>query len=164
VGYLVVPPPLVPVVAGLKFLVDCHTSTMQQEVLADFIDEGHFERHLRRVRARNAERRRALLEALDATLGDRVEVVGANAGMHVVAWLPGVATAGLPALVDSARLRGVGIYPATPYYVRPPRRAALLLGYSCLEPREIRAGVRLLAEVVQGAVGMRTESRGTQAQ
>jgi GntR family transcriptional regulator / MocR family aminotransferase len=52
-GYLIVPTSMMPALAALKFLADMHTPTFEQEVLADFIVEGHFERHLRRSRARN---------------------------------------------------------------------------------------------------------------
>jgi GntR family transcriptional regulator/MocR family aminotransferase len=52
----------------------------------------------------NAARRRALLLALESRLGDRVEVAGANAGVHVVAWLRDRAAADLPELVR--RIRG----------------------------------------------------------
>ena len=62
-------------------------------MLTDFICEGHFERHLRRSRTRNATRREALLEALATSLGRRVEVSGANAGMHLLVWLRDVAPA-----------------------------------------------------------------------
>jgi GntR family transcriptional regulator/MocR family aminotransferase len=68
-----------------KWLNDRHTPTLEQRVLADFIVEGHFERHLRRSRTRNAARRAAPLAALDRHLGDRVEVQGAKAGIHMIA-------------------------------------------------------------------------------
>jgi GntR family transcriptional regulator/MocR family aminotransferase len=148
VGYLVLPPPLVAPLVGAKWLADRQTSTLEQEVLADFLAEGHFERHLRRARARNAARRETLLEALDAYLAGRVTVEGANAGVHLIAWLPDIHAADLPALVDRAAAAGVGLHPIAPYYVDPPARAGLLLGYGALAEREIREGVRLVAQVL----------------
>jgi GntR family transcriptional regulator / MocR family aminotransferase len=148
VGYLVVPPLLVPGLVGLKWLTDCHTPTFEQEVLTDFIEGGHFERHLRRSRARNAARRAAVLEAFARTFGSEVTLTGANAGIHVVAWLHGVEATGLPDLIDRAGKRGVGLYPVTPYYVRPPREAGLLVGYASLSEEEIEKGVGILAEVL----------------
>lgn len=148
-AYLVVPPSLVPAIAALKFLTDYHTPTFEQAVLADFITEGHFERHLRRTRTRNAGRRRALLEALRDHLGDRVELVGANAGVHVVAWLRDFDVSRLDELKKRAADRSVGIYPVTPYYMRPPRRAGLLFGYASLTERDIREGIALLGDVLR---------------
>ena len=148
IGYLVLPRPRVPAIAALKYLSDVHSPTFEQEVLTDFMAEGHFERHLRRASARNAARRATLLGCLRESFGDRALVVGAEAGIHVVVWLPGVDPRQVPAIVAAAAEAGVGIYPVAPYYLRPPRRAGLLLGYTCLQEREIRAGVRALAGAV----------------
>lgn len=148
-GYLVVPEALLPAVTSLKFLMDYHTPAFEQEALADFITEGHFERHLRRSRAHNALRRAALLDALGKDLGDRVEIAGANAGVHLVVWLRELPPSRLAGLVQRAAARGLGIYPVTPYYMHPPTRAGLLFGYACLTEREIRDGVSLLREVLR---------------
>ncbi|MBI2218298.1 MAG: PLP-dependent aminotransferase family protein [Candidatus Rokubacteria bacterium] len=149
IGYVVLPQPLVAAFRAAKWLTDRHTPTLEQEALAAFIAEGHFERHLRRSRTRHAERRAAVLEALRVHLGDGVDVVGANAGVHVLAWLRHVAAAGLPRLVARAAEAGVGVYPVAPYYSRPPARAGLLLGYASLTDRQIHEGIRRLAEVVR---------------
>ena len=149
-GYLIVPQAMVPAVAALKFLMDLHTPTFEQEVLADFISEGHFERYLRRSRGRNAARRSALLDALEEHLGDGVEVVGANAGVHLVAWLRGVEFSQLDAIRHRAADSGVGIYGLGAYYLRQPREAGLLFGYACLTERDIREGIRTLSTVLRG--------------
>ena len=148
VGYLVLPEPLVPIVAAAKWLADRHTATLEQEVLADFITGGHFERHLRRARAHNAARRAALLEALAEHLGDRAVVSGANAGVHLLLWLPGVPAGAVPDLVAAAARAGVGVYPVAPHYLNPPDTAGLLLGYASLTESEIRQGIRRLARVI----------------
>ena len=150
IGYLIVPPAMVPAVAAMKFLMDMHTPTFEQEALADFIVEGHFERHLRRSRIRNAARRAALLVALDEHLGDRVEVVGANAGVHVVVWLRGIDASHVDAIRHRAAEHGVGVYGVAPHYLHAPRRAGLLFGYACLSERDIREGVAVLSTVLRG--------------
>jgi GntR family transcriptional regulator/MocR family aminotransferase len=147
-GYLVLPPPLVPLFSAAKWLTDRHTSILEQAALTDFIHEGHFEHHLRRSRTRNAARRAALLEALDTYLGARVEVWGANAGVHLLVWLQDVAPDQLSAFIDCAARAGVGLYPVTPYYLTPPRRAGLLLGYAAMAADDMRAGVQRLAAVL----------------
>jgi GntR family transcriptional regulator/MocR family aminotransferase len=157
VGYMVLPEPLVEPFTAAKWLTDRHTSTMEQEALADFISEGHFERHLRRSRTRNAARRAALLEALDASFGDRVEVRGANAGIHLIAWLPGVRHSEVGGIVDRAWDAGVGVYPIAGYYLEPPEHAGLMLGYASINERDIRAGVRLLTSTF--AQARATEAR-----
>jgi GntR family transcriptional regulator / MocR family aminotransferase len=148
-GYVIVPPSLVPAFAALKFMTDRHAPTFEQEVLAEFIRAGHFDRHLRRARSRNASRRAAMLEAFHATFGDRAAIVGENAGIHLVVWLRDLRAVHLNELVDRAADRGVGIYSVLPHYLNPPDCAGLLLGYACLTEREIQDAVRMLGDVLE---------------
>jgi GntR family transcriptional regulator/MocR family aminotransferase len=147
-GYLVLPKPLVQPFIAAKWLTDRHTATLEQEVLTDFIREGHFERHIHRSRTRNATRRAALLEALAEHLGPQGEVAGANAGVHLLLWLRDVPPSQVNSVIAQAARLGVGLYPVTPYYIEPPQRAGLLLGYASMSEAEIRAGIRGLATVL----------------
>jgi GntR family transcriptional regulator/MocR family aminotransferase len=149
IGYLVLSPALVEPFARAKLLADGGSPRLEQEALADFITSGAFEHHIRRSRMRNGERRAVLLQALRERLGDRVTVCGANAGLHVVVWVRGVATRGAGALARRAADAGVGIYPITPYYVTPPPQAGFILGYSGLRVQDIRAGIARLAQVLR---------------
>jgi GntR family transcriptional regulator / MocR family aminotransferase len=148
-GYLVLPRPLLKAFVAAKHITDRHTTTLLQATLSDFIREGHFARHLQRSRGRNARRRRALLEAIEQHLGDRVEVGGAAAGVHVLLWLRGIHVSDLPLLVSRAESAGVGIYPVTPYYLQPIDQAGLLLGYASMTESEIRAGIKRLAGIIR---------------
>jgi GntR family transcriptional regulator/MocR family aminotransferase len=144
-GYLIVPPALIRPLQAIKFLADRHTSTLQQDVLTDFIAEGHFERHLRRVRKLNASRRQALIQALRRYLGGLVEIQGSDAGLHMMVWLSGHAGSELPSIVKRAVAADVGIYPVTPYYVDAPDKAGLILGYASLDGAAIEQGIARLA-------------------
>lgn len=148
-GYVVLPEPLVEPFRAAKFLTDRHSPTLQQEALADFIEGGYFERYLRRSRLRYMECRAALLEALAKHLGDRAKVEGANAGTHVLVWLQDVDSQRLPELVKRAARAGVGVYPVSRYYLRPPRYAGFLLGYASMTEEEIRNGIRRLAAALR---------------
>ena len=150
IAYLVVPEELAPAATSLKYLMDCMAPTFEQEVLAEFIAEGHFERHLRRMRVLYAARRGIVLDALRRAFGDRVDVIGAEAGLHVVVQLRGLAPDAVPDLIARAAVAGVGIYPLAPYYLDPSPRAGLVLGYASLGERDLRAGVQALAELVGG--------------
>ena len=147
-GYLVVPPALVDALGATKWITDRHSPTLFQQALADFIAEGHFERHLRRSRTRHAARRAALLAALATHLGDRADVVGANTGKHVLVWLRDVPARAMTVVAAEAQRDGVGVYPVAPFYVKPPRRAGFLLGYTPLDERQIREGIRRLAAAI----------------
>ena len=144
-GYLVLPEALIAAIVATKAIADTGTATLEQLTMADFISEGHFERHLHRSRARNRMLRAALLEAIGEHFGDRAEVCGANAGLHVLVWLRGRDGGVIEAVSDKARRVGVGLYSVRPYYLRPPRRSGVLLGYNPLSEREIREGIKRLA-------------------
>jgi len=145
-GYLVLPPVLVKPFAAAKWLADRHTSTIEQEVVAEFIDAGHFDRHLRRARAQAERRQRALIDALEEHFGDRVEVSGSSAGLHKLVWFDDIPSSRLDGLIERAAETGVGVYSVAPYFIRPPRRSGLMMGYASMPERDIRAGIELLAQ------------------
>jgi GntR family transcriptional regulator/MocR family aminotransferase len=144
IGWLVAPAALAPHFEDAKALADTGTATLEQLAFADFITEGHLERHVRRMRAKLAARRAALVEALERELGARARVLGVGAGIHVLLRLEELRARHVRALREACRARGVGVYPTAPFYARPPAHAELLLGYAALGEREIREGVRRL--------------------
>jgi GntR family transcriptional regulator/MocR family aminotransferase len=146
IGYLVAPKRLVTAFTAAKWLCDRHTATLEQETLAEFISSGMYERYLRRVRRRNAARRDALLGAIGAYLGDRVEVAGEGAGAHVVLWPKRRVSE--DAVIAAAAVRGVRVYGVSGYYLKRPRRTGIMLGYSRMTERAIREGIRRLGEVL----------------
>jgi GntR family transcriptional regulator/MocR family aminotransferase len=149
IGWLVVPPALAPTFRAVQALSDTGTASLEQLAFADFIAEGHLERHVRRSRSRHAARRRALLEAVEKELGARAVAVGASAGLHVVLRLPGLSRRDVTRLRAACRERGVGVYPTARFYVRPPAHAEILLGYGALGERAIREGVRRLRQALE---------------
>ena len=148
IGWAVVPPSLVRAFQDAKALTDTGTASVEQLAFADFVAEGHLERHVRRIRRLHAGRRAALLEAVDRELGDRGTVIGTAAGLHALLRLESLSARYVTRLRAACRERGVGVYPAAPFYARPPRRAELLLGYAALSEADIRAGIRRLAQAV----------------
>ncbi len=143
-GYVVVPKDLVGHFAVARDATDTFSSTLQQAVMTDFIREGHFARHLRRMRALYQERRRVLVEALHTELKAKLEVLGSEAGMQLAAWLP----KGVDDVAVSRRAaeRGVSVRPLSLCYLKRPARGGLILGYGGAELEEIRAGVRILKD------------------
>ncbi len=146
IGYLVSPKNLAPAFMAAKWLCDRHTATLEQETLAEFISSGIYERYLRRVRRRNATRRKALVDSIRKYMGDRVEVTGDGAGAHVVLWPTGTATEA--SIIARAAARSVGVYGISPYFLKQPSRTGILLGYSRLGEAAIHEGIRRLSEVV----------------
>jgi len=147
-AYLVLPESLVEPVVAAKAVGDTGTATLEQLALADFIGMGHFDRHLRRTNSSNAARRNALVAAVRKEFAERAEVCGANAGLHLLVWLKGRCSEMIEDVHSKAEKAGVGIYTVDPFYIRPPGRTGLVLGYATLREREIREGIRRLAEAL----------------
>jgi GntR family transcriptional regulator/MocR family aminotransferase len=145
IGYLVAPASLVNAFTAAKWLCDRHTATLEQDTLAEFITSGAYERHLHRARRENARRRAALLDAIDQHMRDRVTITGERSGTHVVLWPHGRASE--ETIIARAAAAGVGVYGISRYALL--RRApGLMLGYSRMQERDIREGIRRLARVL----------------
>ena len=147
VGYLVIPKDLTGPFCAARDAADVFSATLYQLVLADFIREGHFARHIRRMRVLYMERRKALAKAISLQLGDQFEIVGAEAGMHLVVMLP----SGMSDVEVSRRAaqRGVSATPLSTCYLRAPARSGLILGYGGTNPRQIRDAVFELSMSLQ---------------
>lgn len=142
-GYLVVPPDLVDRVAAAKSVISRHAPLLDQAVLCDFIADGHFGRHIRRMREVYAARRGVLLSETRARLGGLVEISAVEAGLQTVGWLHGGST-GIEAERAAAE-RGVEVVPLSRYAREPLPREGLQLGFAPVDEVEIRRGVRELA-------------------
>jgi GntR family transcriptional regulator / MocR family aminotransferase len=142
-----VPQDLVEAFTVARALASRHPPSLEQAVLADFIAEGHFATHIRRMRALYAERQDALLEALRSTLAGLVEPGPAEAGMQLAVHLP--PDADDAAVTRRALARDVETIPLSRFALDPMERGGLLLGYAGVTPAEIKEGVRILAQVLR---------------
>lgn len=152
-GYLVLPADLVSVFRQTKQLADRHAPVLDQRVLASLIDSGVYERHVRRVRRENEQRRAVLLDAVARHLGANACITGTAAGLHAVLWLLGLSSEDEPALVAACRGEDVGVYPVSPLFAKPSsgpstRPAGMIMGYAGLTQQEIERGIRILAAIV----------------
>jgi GntR family transcriptional regulator/MocR family aminotransferase len=143
VGYLVVPKDLVADFYAGRDAIDTFSSTLYQMVMTDFIREGHFARHIRSMRTLYMARREAVLQAIGRYLGDRLEVIGTEAGMQ----LAGLLADGIDdvAVSRKAALHGVSVRPLSPCYLGPSPRSGLILGYGGANAGQIDEGVRKLS-------------------
>jgi GntR family transcriptional regulator / MocR family aminotransferase len=146
IGYVVVPKWLARAFTAAKWLADQHSAILEQKTLAEFIASGLYERHLRRLRRKNAKRREALLDAIRDYLSGRVEVSGDGSGTHIILWPKKHASE--DDVIAKAASRSVGIYRISHCYLKKPSRTGVMLGYTTLNEDEIRKGIRLLSEVL----------------
>ena len=149
-GYLVAPLELVWLVTEAKRLLDLQTATPGQEMLAELIQSGQFEAHLRRMRRVYRGRWTVLLEALERELGSLATVGPSDAGLYVrIVLAEGIDE---EAVAREAAKLGVGVYPAGPYHARPVARPGLVLGYSALDETAIVEGIRRLRQAIDAQV------------
>jgi GntR family transcriptional regulator/MocR family aminotransferase len=146
IGYLVVPPDLVDRVEAIKSLTSRHAPLIDQVVLCDFMTEGHFGRHVRRMREIYAGRLTALLRAVRDQLDDVVEVSPVEAGLQTPVTFRRDIDA--VAVKHAAAERGVEVFELSRYGARPLARDGLLLGFAAVDEAEIRRGVKELAAVL----------------
>lgn len=143
-GYLVAPPDLVGSFISARALLDRHPPTLEQAVLAEFIVEGHFARHLRRMRTLYAARQQAFIEAAEKELARTLEFRTAEAGMHLVGWLPeGSDDLHVSRLAAAA---GVEAPPLSAYSLVARDKRGLVFGYAAFTKKEIAEGIRTLGE------------------
>jgi GntR family transcriptional regulator/MocR family aminotransferase len=146
-GYLVLPPTLLDPFLQAMQLVDRGAPTLTQAAVADFIAEGHFERHLRRLRKEYGRRRQVLVQELDNHLHDLVQYSKDEAGLHVMLYL--APQFDEMTVIREAAQAGVGVFPGATYHVEQPSRPSILLGFSGLSQDEIVEGIARLARVMR---------------
>jgi GntR family transcriptional regulator / MocR family aminotransferase len=138
-GYLVLPPALVEPFHRAKWLADRHTAHLEQAALADFIREGHLERHIRRMRRVYKRRRDTFLDALARGFGNGATVLGDASGMHLVVRFEsaGIATRAARAGVHLVSTRG--------YYAGEAPGHEFIVRFTGVSERGLREAVKRLA-------------------
>ena len=146
-GYLVLPPGLVEPFRAARLLLDGHTGTVGQLALAEFIADGHFPAHLRRMRALYGRRRNIMLHHLQEQLAPFLAEPPGEAGMHLLAHLR-------DGLDDTAIARragedGIACQPLSAYYTGQNRRHGLVLGFGAVEDNAIAGMMGRLARIME---------------
>ena len=138
-GYLVVPRDLAIPFTRAKSLADRATAMLEQAALADFMREGHLERHVRRMRRLYGRRRQVLVESLARHFGDTATIQGDAAGMHALVTF---AARDIPA---RAARQGVRLIAAGPYYVSGRAPGEFIISFAATPERTLAEGIRRLA-------------------
>lgn len=149
IGYMVVPSDLVEGFVAARTVMDLHPPTLGQVILTDFLNEGHFGRHIRRMRELYAGRQAALVSAAEQELTGLLDVRSNEAGMYLIGWL-------LNGMDDQraaqrAANSGIEAPPLSAFRIEPVNTQdaqGLLLGYTAFSENEIRVGVQQLAETL----------------
>ena len=151
VGYIVIPTDLVDDFVAVRHAMDISPAHLYQAVLADFINEGHFSRHIRKMRMIYGERRDVLVISIQEELDSVLQLHGAEAGLHLTVTLPrGYRDRSLS---TRAAAENFWLWPLSPSYLGPAPRQGLILGFGGATVAEIPGAVRQLRQLLNAERG-----------
>ncbi len=146
-GFLVTPPELQEEFSRTLSRFTPRASSSMQRVLSVFMDTGMFYRHIRRVRRVYAERRKTLIDCLDAELDNILSYDDYHAGMQFVTRLPEEYDDRLVA--QAAKKAGVFVSPLSDHYVGNDKQSGLLIDFCGYQNDEIVKNISILREVLE---------------
>jgi len=156
-GYLIVPGELIYQARQFKWRSDLHNEVVSQLALARFIRQGHYFRHLARMRHHYRSLRSFIAAELQHRFGHSVELVGSSTGLHLVARFPGQCFD--DTFFKCLEQNGARFYPVEMHSIIPGNnRDKLLIGYGHLEKDEIERGIAILAATIAQAGGKFTQT------
>lgn len=154
-GFVVVPRSLRHAVRAAKFVTDWHSSVPSQAALAQFLDEGLFTRHVRRMRHIYEQRYRLLLDILERDFTGLLRPLRASAGLHTTALVVDPDATDLHAAAADARDHGVALHLLAHWQVTTEPPAGVVLGYGSIDTQAIPPGLELLREALIRTAGNR---------
>ena len=146
IGFIVVPERLVEAFRIARSFIDRHAPTLDQAVLTEFINEGHFGHHVRKMRQVYSDRSELLTEEANRRLSGLLDVEHAQSGMRTVAWIK----TRVPEMVLTRRAEQLGleVVPISSYVSKYEQKPALILGFAGCNASEIKRGVSVLEAVL----------------
>jgi GntR family transcriptional regulator/MocR family aminotransferase len=148
-GFVIVPSDLRERLVAARAAADQHPPTLDQAVLADFIVEGHFARHLRRMRVVYQERLEAVVAAAERCCRGVLRVRPVRTGLHALAELHGVDAVRVS---REAAARGVEATPLSAYFAgRSGVVNGLVLGFGAVRPDAARRAMERLASAIDAS-------------
>jgi GntR family transcriptional regulator/MocR family aminotransferase len=142
IGFIVVPERLVKAFRIARSFIDRHAPTLDQAVLTEFINEGHFGHHVRKMRQVYSDRSQLLAEEANRHLSGLLDVENAQAGMCTVAWIKTGVTEMV--LTRRAEQLGLEVVPISSFVSKYEQKPALFLGFAGCSASEIKRGVSVL--------------------
>ena len=146
-GCIVVPPDLIEIFTSLRAVSGSQSPMVEQATLAEFISEGHFSRHIRRMRRLYESRQEILVSEIKKHLAGKLEVKNLVAGMHIVGWLPDGITD--KSVAERAAEVGIKLGTISSHLLTEEKRDGLILGYTAINEKQIKKGVRQLGEILE---------------
>lgn len=146
-GYLILPSQLIEKCRKLKWFSDLHTPSLEQLILARFIDEGYLERHIMKMKKMYKKRRNFLIHCLKTTFLDKVNIFGYSTGLHLIVELNESHFS--KELLEWIERFGVKVYPVEDHTIEKGKHHnRIILGYGHLKKEEIKEGVTRLHKAI----------------
>jgi GntR family transcriptional regulator/MocR family aminotransferase len=155
-GFVIVPSDLHDKFLAARRTADLHPPLLEQMALADFIHDGHYARHLRRMRATYRERLEALRDAATRLCEGALRLRRVLTGLHAVGDLHGVDE---DRVCQEAKRREIEVSPLGMYFVGRPTAQGLVLGFASSRPDTLHRGMEKLATAIDAARHPARESR-----
>ncbi len=147
-GYLVLPDPeMVKIFVSAKSMMDRQSPAFEQIITSRFLKEGHFTKHIRRMRTSYKERQEFLISELEKELGDVIKVKTSDAGMHLIVWLP--EDFNDVEIAKKAKENDLLVYPVSEYVLKFRQKPGLLLGYTAFDKAKLKTGVQKLKKILK---------------
>ncbi|USK82548.1 PLP-dependent aminotransferase family protein [Peribacillus frigoritolerans] len=148
-AYMVLPYRLLDIWNERFALYNSNVSLIQQEALNTFMKDGHWARHLKRMRVLYGHKQEKLLKSLDKYLSNQIVVKGAGSGLHVLIEVPKL-NVDTSVIVKKANQLRVGLYSTERYWVNPigKERPDFLVGFGGINEEKIEEGIHLISSII----------------
>jgi GntR family transcriptional regulator / MocR family aminotransferase len=146
IGFMVLPERLVSAFEAARSIVDRHPPTLDQAILAEFITEGHFGHHVRKMRHVYAQRKSILTEVCARYTGELLTLSPTETGMRTIAWLP--PTYSDIEVANHAQALGLEVVALSSFSIRKNTAPGLILGFAGCDAQELRRGATILARAL----------------
>ncbi|EGO63804.1 PLP-dependent aminotransferase family protein [Acetonema longum] len=146
ISYIVLPKTLMTLYDSMYGLYPCSVSVIEQKALEIFMDSDQWESHLRKICASNKKRHDILIQAVAEILGDRVNILGENAGLHIL--LESTKEISEQDMMERAKQKGVLVYPVSPLWINRKNYSnnMVLLGFGDISETDIRNGIKQIRQ------------------
>jgi len=146
-GYLILPSHLIEKCRSLKWFSDLHTPSLNQLILARFIDDGYLERHISKMKKIYKSRRNFLIHCLKTTFSNKVNIIGYSTGLHLIVEITDSHFS--KELIGEIEQIGVKVYPVEDHTIKKGKHLnRIIIGYGHLKNEEIKEGVRRLHQAI----------------
>jgi GntR family transcriptional regulator/MocR family aminotransferase len=149
-GFVVAPRSISQALHAAKYVADWYAPLPTQLAMANFIDQGWFARHVRKMRTIYRARHDAIAEALTGQLSEHLTIIPSGVGLHISATANG-SPAMLDGALELASTAGVAFHSLSMFQVNQPGQPGIAIGYGAIQTEHIRSGLNILQKALEAS-------------